>query len=128
MSTEKYYGLFERGELGFDTAKMSWVHWAAALLAVVTGTIHVYLYVQQGFVPFLFAAVVFYLAVVALLLNVYRRLLYALGVPFVAGQIVLWVAQGMPDMSIAVIDKPVQVVLLLLLGYLFFEGSELRTR
>lgn len=128
MSTGRNYGLFERGELGFDTSKMSGAHWLAVLLAVVTGTIHVYLYVQQGFVPFLFAAVVFYAAVIALLLNLYRRLLYALGVPFVAGQIVLWVAQGMPDMSIAIIDKPVQVVLLVLLGYLFITESEFGAR
>ncbi len=106
MSTDhKYYGLFERGNIGFHSRKMSWAHWLAAALATVTGVIHLYLHWDQGFVPFLFAGVVFLGAVAALLLNVYRRLLYALGIPFTAGQIVIWAAQGIPDMDIAIFDN-----------------------
>jgi hypothetical protein len=41
-----------------------------------------------------------------------------LGISFVAGQIVSWYALGMPGMNIAVVDKPVQVVLILVLVYL----------
>lgn len=129
MSTgPRYYGILERGEVGFDASKMSWAHWLTAALAVVTGVIHVYLYVNEGFVPFLFAGVGFFGAVVALLFNVYRRLLYALGIPFTAGQIVMWAAQGMPNMSIAIVDKPVQVVLILLLVYLLLNEDELAAR
>jgi len=124
-STRKYYGLLEGGEIGFSPARMSWAHWIATALAVVTGVIHLYLYVDQGFVPFLFADVVFLVAAVAVLLNAYRRLLYALGIPFTAGQIGIWAAQGMPDMSIAMIDKPVQALLILLLAYLFVNEDEL---
>lgn len=47
-----------------------------------------------------------------------RRVLYVLGISFVAGQIVSWYALGMPGMNIAVVDKPVQVVLILVLVYL----------
>lgn len=126
MSTDsRYYGILERGEVGFDTEKMSWAHWLGAVLAAVTGVIHVFLYVNEGFVPFLFAGVVFLAAVVALLLNLYRRLLYVLGVPFTAGQIGIWAAQGMPNMEIALVDKPVQAVLILLLVYLFLNEDEL---
>lgn len=126
MSTSgSSHGLFERGEIGFHAEKMSWAHWLAAGLAAVTGVIHLYLYWDQAFPPFLFAGVVFLGAVVALLLNVYRRLLYVLGIPFTAGQVVIWAAQGMPDMEIAVIDKPVQVLLILLLVYLFLKEDEL---
>lgn len=126
MSTERnYYGLLERGTIGFHTEKMSWAHWLAAALAAVTGAIHLYLYIDQAFPPFLFAGVVFLGAVVALLVNVYRRLLYALGIPFTAGQIAIWAAQGMPDMDIAIVDKPVQVALILLLVYLFVKEDEL---
>lgn len=129
MSTDhKYYGLFERGEIGFDNGKMSGTHWLAAALATATGVIHLFLYWDQGFVPFLFAGVVFLGAVGALLLNVYRRLLYALGIPFTAGQIAIWAAQGMPDMDIAIFDKPIQLVLILVLGYLFVKEDELSSK
>lgn len=126
MSTDSsYYRILERGDVGFDAEKMSWAHWLGAVLAAVTGVIHVFLYVNEGFVPFLFAGVVFLAAVVALLLNLYRRLLYVIGIPFTAGQIVMWAAQGMPNMDIALIDKPVQAVLILLLVYLFLNEDEL---
>lgn len=126
MSTQpKYYGVFERGDLGFHADTMSWAHWLAVALAAITGVIHVYLYVNQGFVGFLFAGVVFLGAVGALLVNLYRRLLYALGIPFTAGQIAIWAAQGLPDMEVAIIDKPVQAVLILVLVYLFLKEDEL---
>jgi|AntRauTorcE11898_2_1112593.scaffolds.fasta_scaffold63400_1 hypothetical protein len=129
MSTDhKYYRLFERGEIGFDSRKMSWAHWVAAALATLTGVIHLFLYWNQGFVAFLFAGVVFLGAVAALLLNVYRRLLYALGIPFTAGQIAIWAAQGMPDMGVAIFDKPIQLVLILVLGYLFVKEDELSSK
>ena len=128
MSIEhEYYGLFERGDIGYDSGRMSWVHWVAAVLAAITGVIHVVLYWDQGFLPFLFAGVVFLGAVAALLLNVYRRLLYVLGVPFTAGQIAVWAAQGMPDIEIAIVDKPVQLVLILVLVYLLLNEDELTT-
>lgn len=126
MSTnKKYYGVLERGEIGFHAEKMSWAHWLAASLATITGAVHLYLFVDQAFPPFLFAGVVFLGAVVAVLLNVYRRLLYVLGIPFTAGQIVIWAAQGMPDMEIAMFDKPIQVLLILVLVYLFVKEDDL---
>lgn len=105
---------------GFDAATMTPAHWLLGGLAAVTGVIHLYLYVEQGFLPFLFAGVVFLGAIAAMLFNVYRRVVYALGIPFTAGQIALWYLQGMPDMGIAVIDKPVQAVLIVLLAYLLW--------
>ena len=107
----------------FDATTMTAAHWLAALLAVATGVVHVYLYVEQGFLPFLLAGVVFLAAVVGMLLNVYRRALYALGIPFTAGQIVIWYLQSMPDMNVAVVDKPIQVALILVLGYLLVTES-----
>ncbi len=108
-----------RSGFGFRTDSMTWAHWTVAALATVTGTVHVYLYVTEGFIPFLFAGLVFYGAVLAMLLNVYRRALYAIGVPFTAGQIVLWYLQGMPSFTIGVVDKVIQVALVVLLVYLF---------
>lgn len=114
--------------MGFDGRLMTPWHWALGGLATVTGAIHIYLYLEQGFVPFLFAGVVFLAAVLAMVFNVYRRALYAVGIPFTAGQIVLWYAQGMPDMSIALIDKPVQLLVIVLLAYLFTVESDLQER
>lgn len=102
-----------------DADTMTPAHWAAAGLAAVTGAIHLYLYASQGFLPFLFAGVVFYTAIIGMALNVYRRALYALGVPFTAGQIGLWLYLGMPDATLGAVDKVVQVALIALLVYLF---------
>lgn len=108
-----------RAGFGFDVGSMTWAHWAVGVLAAATGTVHLYLYLTEGFPAFLFAALVFYAAIVGMLLNVYRRALYVLGVPFTAGQIVLWYLQGMPNFTLGVVDKVVQVALIVLLIYLF---------
>lgn len=125
MAESRFHGTFQRGEIGYHPGRMSWAHWLGALLAAITGGVHVFLYLDQGFIPFLFAGVVFLGAVFALLFNVYRRLLYVLGIPFTAGQIGIWYLQGMPDMDIAMFDKPIQVLLILLLIYLFMNEDEL---
>lgn len=114
-----------RSSFGYRAETMTPIHWVTFALAAITGTIHLYLWYTQGNPAFLFAGVVFYGAVVAGLLNVYRRVLYAVGIPFTAGQIVVWYLMGMPDMSIAIVDKPVQVVLIALLAYLFFNERRL---
>ena len=109
----------ERTGFGFRMDSMTWAHWAVGALTAITGTVHLYLYLTEGFLPFLFAAVVFYGAIVGMVLNVYRRALYALGVPFAAGQIALWYFQGMPNFALGVADKVVQIALIALLIYLF---------
>lgn len=114
--------------MGFNANLMTPWHWALGILATVTGVIHVYLYLEQGFIPFLFAGAVFLAAVVAMLFNVYRRVLYAVGIPFTAGQIAIWYMQGMPDMSIALVDKPVQLLVIVLLAYLFTVENDVQER
>lgn len=108
---------------GFDTESMTRLHWATAGLAAITGAVHLYLYVTQGFLPFLFAGVVFLAAIGGMLVipsgHVARQALYALGVPFTAGQIVAWIAVGMPDFYLGVADKVVQIALIVALVYLF---------
>lgn len=104
---------------------MTPIHWVTFGLAALTGIIHVYLWYQQGNPAFLFAGAVFFGAVIAGLLNVYRRVLYAIGIPFTAGQIAIWALIGMPDMNIAIIDKPIQVALIVLLAYLFVNEKKL---
>lgn len=110
---------------GYRAETMTPIHWVTLALAAVTGVVHLYLYYLQANPAFLFAGVVFFGAIIATLLNVYRRVIYALGVPFTAGQIAIWYMVGMPDMSIALVDKPVQAVLIVLLVYLFFNEKRL---
>ena len=77
-------------EIGWNPSALSGLQWLAVLLAAVTGAIHLYLYWTEEFLPFLFAGVVFFAAILGLLFHVYPMVLYALGIPFTAGQIVLW--------------------------------------
>ena len=115
----------ERTELGFGfhPESMTRVHWLLAGLAAITGVVHLYLYLAQGFLPFLLAGVVFFAAIAGMLVipygHVARRAIYALGVPFTAAQIAAWVALGMPDFALGVFDKVVQIALIVLLIYLF---------
>lgn len=113
----------ERTGFGIDFISMTRAHWATAGLAAFTGVVHLYLYLSQGFFPFLFAGVVFFAAILGMLVipygHVARRAIYALGVPFTLGQIGAWAAAGMPDFAIAIPDKIVQVALIVMLIYLF---------
>lgn len=105
------------------------LHKVAIALAATTGIVHLYLYWAQEFVPFLLAGLGFFGAVVLLVSGVNRRLLYAVGVPFTAAQIAVWVAQGMPEFALGAFDKTVQVALIAVLTYLFVsERRSLRTR
>lgn len=121
MSTATDSGLF-------DLQTLTPLHYLGILLAAVSGVIHLKLGV--GFAPsplglsFLFAGVVFLLASAAILANYRRRLLYGLGIPFTAGQIVLWYlinfAFGQYSFPADVgtlgwVDKASQVVLIVVL-------------
>lgn len=101
------------------TEPLTRTHWTAVALASATGLVHVYLYVAQGYLPFLLAGVAFFTAVAFLLAGLNRRVLYAIGAPFTASQIAIWYVQGMPEFLLGVADKAVQAALLALLVYLF---------
>lgn len=99
-------------------------HWVGILLAAVTGLIHLWLGV--GFITdplgwsFLFAGVVFFLGIGAVLVDYRRRLLYLLGIPFTAGQILAWYAVNAPGFSpLGIADKVVQVALIVVLLVLY---------
>ena len=111
-----------------DLQTLTPLHYVGILLAAITGVIHLRLGV--GFAPsplglsFLFAGVVFLVASAAILANYRRRLLYGLGIPFTAGQIVIWYgvnfAAGPKSFPADVgtfgwIDKVAQVLLVVVL-------------
>lgn len=104
----------------FTTEGLTTTHYAAMLLAAVTGLVHLYLYYVQGFLPFLLAGLGFFGAVgLLLVLPAYRGWLYLVGVPYTLAQMGAWIAVGTPDFALGVADKLVQAALIVLLVVLF---------
>lgn len=96
------------------------VHWGALGLAAVTGAIHLYLYVTDDWIPFLLAGAGFFGAIgLFLALRRFRRPIYVAGVLFTLAQIAGYLAFPMGPVWLGVLDKAVQVALILALCYLF---------
>jgi hypothetical protein len=84
---------------GIQVESFTGLHWIGILAAVVSGVVHLFLG-YQGFVgsyisrnlgiAFLLAGLGFLGAVALVLLDVRRRAVYAVGIPFTAVQTVLW--------------------------------------
>jgi hypothetical protein len=111
-----------------DLQTLTPLHYLGILLAAISGVIHLRLGI--GFAPsplgiaFLFAGVVFLVASTAILADYRRRLLYGLGIPFTAGQIVLWYVVNFAGGSksfpadvgtLGAVDKVAQVLLIAVL-------------
>lgn len=102
------------------------LHWVGIALALVTAGVHLVLGLQDlggGFgTAFLFATVGFLAGIGAVLVGYRRRLVYLLGIPFTAGQIVLWFVfnQPIPPVSpVEIVDKLAQVLLVGVLVVLY---------
>ncbi len=113
--------------LRLNFSGLTHVQWSAMALAAITGTVHLYLYATQSFVPFLLAGLGFFIAAALMGTTFDRRVLYLGGIPFTAMQIAVWVQMGMPDFELGVFDKTVQVLLIVLLAYLFVGEWRSRT-
>ncbi len=100
------------------------LHYVGVVLAAITGLIHLWLGISFISDPlglaFLGATAGFFIGIVALVLNVRRRLLYLLGIPFTAGQIPIWYALNAPDFgAVGIGDKVVQTALIVVLLLLY---------
>ena len=114
--------------LSLRTESLTSLHWAGVVLAAVTGILHLYLGVSFIASPlgwsFLFAGIGFFGGIVALLVDYRRRLVYLLGVPFTAGQIVIWYVVNAPDFgTLGIVDKVVQVLFIVVLVVLYRQES-----
>ena len=114
--------------LSLRTESLSALHWAGVVLAAVTGVIHLVLGVRFIDSPlgwsFLVAGLGFLGGVAALLVDYRRRLLYLLGIPFTAGQIVIWYVVNAPDFgTLGIVDKVVQVLFIVVLVVLYRQES-----
>lgn len=113
----------------FSTETIDWKGWLAIVLAAVTGVIHLVLGVGNFPDPlaisFLVAGLGFFGGIVLFLMDYRRRLLIALGIPYVAAQIALYYLLNMPTVAtispIAIVDKAVQLVLIVLMVLLYRE-------
>jgi len=112
-----------------ETESLTPLHWVGIVLASITGVVHLYFGVLaidtvQG-VSFVLAGVAFFVAILLLLLDVRRRLLYLVGIPFTGIQVVLYFAFNWPDVLSpgGIGDKIVQVSLIAILAVLYRRES-----
>ncbi|MEF8781019.1 MAG: hypothetical protein V5A46_10110 [Haloferacaceae archaeon] len=110
------------------TDSLSGLHWVGILAALISAVIHLLLGVRmlpsgQG-ISFVLAGLGFLGAVVLVLIDYRRRTVYAVGIPFVLVQIVLWYvfnfAAGPKSFpadigALGAVDKVAQVALLAVL-------------
>jgi hypothetical protein len=117
----------DTGTLALETVTP--LHWAGVVLAAITGVLHLVLTVQLGLGSlvglggsFLVAGVGFFAGAGAVVADYRRRQFYLLGIPFTAGQIVLWYVLNDPSFSgvtLGIVDKVVQVALIGVLAVLY---------
>ncbi|WP_435156947.1 hypothetical protein [Haladaptatus sp. DFWS20] len=108
--------------LQIDVESINTFERIGGVLAIITGIVHLYLYWETGFAPFLLAGLGFIGAVGLLFTTFSRRLLYAIGIPYIGIQILLWIAFGMQNLVLGVFDKSVQILLVgLLIALLLVE-------
>lgn len=111
--------------MSLDLESLGVLHWIGIAAALVTAAVHLVLGVRIGGgfgISFLIATVGFLAGIAAILVGYRRRLIYLLGIPFTAGQIVLWLALNQPIPPIStneIIDKVAQVVLVAVLAVLY---------
>lgn len=113
----------------FSTETIDWKGWLAIVLAAITGVIHLVLGVGNFPDPlalsFLVAGLGFFGGIVLFLMEYRRRLLVVLAIPYVAAQIALFYLLNMPTVAtlspVAIVDKAVQLVLIVLLILLYRE-------
>lgn len=116
-----------------DFQSLTGLHWLGIFLAMITGAIHLWLGVEFIDSPmgwsFLAAGIGFYAAVVLVALDIKRRLVYLLGIPYTGIQIPLWwivndiQIADLFEPGIGVFDKVIQVILIVILVVLYFRDT-----
>lgn len=105
-----------------NTEPLKPVHWLAMGLVLLTGIFHVYAGIVEGRLPVTLAGVGFFAALGLFLLNFRRQWLYLGGIVYTGVQIPLWyVAKAGEFTTIGYIDKVIQIVLIVLLVYLYWS-------
>lgn len=96
------------------------VHLLTIVLLLITGIVHLYIYVAHGETIMLLAGLGFLGGVGLFAVGFAQRYLYPIGIVYTLAQLVLWFQAGMPHLdSYGLADKVVQVAIIGLLGYLY---------
>ena len=108
-----------------ETESLTGLHWLAIGLAAITGVIHVGIGVQFGDTPLLLAGLGFFGAIALFVLDVGRRALYLVGIPYTGAQFVLYFVRNWPNVisPAGILDKIVQVALIVVLLVLYRRES-----
>ena len=105
-----------------ETESLTTLHWLALALVLATGVVHVYAGAVEGRIPVALAGVGFLVAVGLFLANYRRPLLYLVGIVYTAVQLPLWyVVKAGEYTALGYVDKAIQVVLIVLLVYLYWR-------
>ena len=105
-----------------ERESLSRLQWLAVSLVVITGVLHVYAGVIEGRIPVALAGFGYAGALVLFFVGYRRRLLYLIGVPYTAVQIPIWLVAKSEYGVVDYVDKATQVVLILVLGYLYLSA------
>jgi hypothetical protein len=103
------------------TASLNRLQWIAIALVAITGALHVFAGLAEGRVPVALAGVGYAGAIVLFFLNYRRRSLYLIGIPYTAVQFPLWIVAKSEYGMIDYVDKAVQVILIVVLIYLYLN-------
>lgn len=107
-----------------ETESLGPVHWLAVGLVVLTGVFHVYAGIVEGRLPVTLAGVGFFAAVGLFMHEYQRRRLYLAGIAYTGVQFPLWyVAKVGEFTALGYADKAIQIVLIVVLAYLYWRAE-----
>lgn len=110
-----------QGNSASRIGSLTQLQWLAVALIVITGVLHVYAGVVEGRIPVALAGVGYAGGLVLFFLDYRRRLLYLIGIPYTAVQIPIWLVVKSEYGMVDYVDKAVQVVLIVVLLYLYLN-------
>lgn len=105
-----------------ETDSLTSLQMAVVGLAAVAGVIHLYLSLSEAGLALLLGGLGFLAGAGLVLLDVRRRLLYVLGVPYALLFLVGWIADGMPYGWIGLVAAAAEVLLVVALAYVLTGG------
>lgn len=115
--------------------KLNWTHYSITVLSAISAYIHLVFGLRIGFetlgISFILASVGFMIGSIMILSDYQRKKVYLLGIPFVLGQIILWIWLNSISLSmipagigsLETIDKTAQILILVLLPYMLHVES-----
>lgn len=110
-----------------EIASVTRLQWLAIVLVFATGLIHIVAGIFEGRIPVSLAGIGFFGAIAVFLFGYRRPLLYIVGVVYTAIQLPLWyVVKAGEYSTLGYVDKTVQVGLVLLLLYLYWDSRRSR--